>query len=319
MPSGRRYLFSATLAAFAIGSLAMLPAAPLHAAQVVSEDEPLTLTRLVAEAELILRGEATDVRFRLSDGDADTYSRVPHTWVTYRIEETYRGAYDAPTVTLRFIGGATGVDGRVMRLSGTPLFKIGDTDILFVRGNGAAACPLVACGAGRYRIADAAVFTDRGRTLRLGEGGRIAPGSRVLDEEAVAMVVPPAPPAFVAEERARLAATTDPAERARADRYLAVIAAERVLSVRTVEPDDVHGDSGRSLPLAEFVAAIRAALPSTPPAEEAADAPFDAPVLVTRPKPLPFRVTRPPAPPPEITRERALYERAGRNPVLTPR
>jgi hypothetical protein len=290
------------------------------ASQPAEEDTPLTLGRLAADAELVFRGEVTAVRFRLSDGDPETHSRVPHSWITYRIDEIYRGTYQAPTITLRFMGGATGIDGRVLRLSGMPMFKAGDIDLLFVRGNGASVCPLVACAAGRYRIAEGQVFSDGGRAVRLAADGRIASGARVLGEDAVAMIVPPAPSAFIAEERARIAALTDEGARARGTRYLQAISAPRVLSTRTVKPPGLDSDDSRPLTVDAFVRALRAALPSTPPAAPAVDVAFEAPVLMPRPEPLPFTIIRPPpAAPTDQTREGALYGRAGGNPVLTPR
>lgn len=53
-------------------------------------------------------------------------------------------------LTLQFLGGE--IDGQSLKISGMPRFTIGQTDLLFVTGNGKRACPLIGMMHGRYRV-----------------------------------------------------------------------------------------------------------------------------------------------------------------------
>jgi hypothetical protein len=93
-------------------------------------------------AQLVFEGEVVDVRYRPSTASAGDPLRIPHTFVTDRVDRVYKGsladdgrAGSVDTLTLRFIGGE-GTDDEYLMASGLPLFDIGDRDVLMVAGNG---------------------------------------------------------------------------------------------------------------------------------------------------------------------------------------
>lgn len=106
-------------------------------------------------------------------------SNIPHTFVTYQIEEIYKGPRASPTeLTLRFEGGSTSErdpdERSYLLVEMYPLFKVGDRDILFVEGNSQDPCPLAGCQAGRLRILPDAqypdgdfLFSDTGMEIRV--------------------------------------------------------------------------------------------------------------------------------------------------------
>lgn len=115
-----------------------------------------TFAELVAEADAIHRGEVTAVEARKVP--APDGREVIKTFVTFAVTETLKGpARD--TVTLEFLGGTVG--RQRLTVSGMPRFNVGDRDFVFVQGNGAQFCPLVAVMHGRYRVQrDAATARD---------------------------------------------------------------------------------------------------------------------------------------------------------------
>jgi hypothetical protein len=153
-----------------------------------------TITELdeaVRNAELVFEGEVIGIEYASSmnngqgelDPDADgTEDRgeLPHTFVTYRISESFKGNYQEETVTLRFLGGVDPTpdpdDGyEITEVSQYPEFDVGDQDILFVKGNTELGCPLDRCANGRFRIltspqdSEPMVFTELGQEVRLVE------------------------------------------------------------------------------------------------------------------------------------------------------
>jgi len=81
------------------------------------------------------------------------------------------------------LDGDMASDGRILLASGLPLFQVGDHDILFVRGNGESACPLVGCEGGRYRVIRGGLYSDDGREiLPDGSGGVRRGRPRALPE-----------------------------------------------------------------------------------------------------------------------------------------
>lgn len=164
-------------------------------------EEALDLARMSRRAELVFTGEVVGVQYANSDivpelladgspaldaGGAPILvdgSDLPHTFVTYRVEKVFKGRVEGRSVTLRFLGGVNDLPrsqseiapespaDEVFGVSETPLFDTGDRDLLFVRGNTTAICPLVNCSAGRFRLIPKAadrrfVYTDRGEELR---------------------------------------------------------------------------------------------------------------------------------------------------------
>lgn len=299
---------------------------PVFAAMPSSDADQLKLESMGKSARLIFLGTVESVRYRMSDGEATSHTRLPQTYVTYAVERITHGSIDGDSqkITLRFLGGATGIDGRIMRMSDYPMFQAGDRDFVFVEHSEAKYCPLVGCSAGRFRIDKEYVFDDRGRQISVTEDGLLSSGVRRLKAEQIAMVVPPAPTNFIAAERKRLAAQKDGLSTRtlkRHERRLKAISSARILSIRSSEPivQEV-GDGGPSIKLTVFEKLVRTATGNsrTPPPTKSVD--FDAPVLIARPTPIEFSIQRPPPPsvkPP--TREQELFKRNGGNPVIVPR
>ena len=140
------------------------------------------LDQMSARADLVFKGRVVDVDYRLSEPGPEQPA-LPHTFVTYAVDEVIQGQSDGKTLTLRFLGGR-GEGARFMRVSGYPLFDLGDEDLLFVKANTEAPCPLVGCAKGRFRIIEGQVYGEDGRQVLMDEKGRLRPGRRV-DLEAV--------------------------------------------------------------------------------------------------------------------------------------
>jgi len=125
----------------------------------------LDLTTLVESAKAVILGTVTNITYQnSSDG-------LPHTFVTYRVSNNIVGQ-TASELTLRFIGGPDG-RGDVFILGDTPMFNVGDQDILLIRGNGKRSCPLVGCAAGRLRLIAGSVFNNKGIQLTSIEDGQL--------------------------------------------------------------------------------------------------------------------------------------------------
>ncbi len=118
------------------------------------------LDGLVTRADTVFKGVVTAKTARwVGEGDR----RHIDTFVTFRVEETYKGAPTAEQ-TLRFLGGTVG--DQTMEVPDLPRFEPGQDAVLFVVANGTQFCPLVGIGQGRFHVVrDAAtgrerVFTD---------------------------------------------------------------------------------------------------------------------------------------------------------------
>lgn len=107
---------------------------------------PPSFSELVSEAQVIARATVTDVSARWVDAPQ---GRVIKTFVTFAVEKRLKGEA-ADSLTLSFLGGTVGADR--MHVSGMPEFAVGETEILFVQGNGVQFCPLVRFGHGRYHV-----------------------------------------------------------------------------------------------------------------------------------------------------------------------
>lgn len=117
-------------------------AAVAHATSVV----PPKFTELVAEAQVIVRAKVTQVACVWVD---TPQGRVIKTNVTLTVARVIKGTADKE-MTLQFLGGE--IDDQVMRVAGMPQFTVGQTDIVFITGNGVRFCPLVGMMHGRYRV-----------------------------------------------------------------------------------------------------------------------------------------------------------------------
>lgn len=140
------------------------------------------LRQMARDADLVFYGTVVGVDYRASEAALGERA-VPHTFVTYRIQEVFSGKTQEGTITLRFLGGR-GKEAEFLMIQGYPLFDVGDEDLLFVKGNGENACPLVGCEEGRFRSIDGQMYNEEGRQLIVTQGGKLRPGKPV-DLEAV--------------------------------------------------------------------------------------------------------------------------------------
>ena len=117
---------------------------------------PRDFDQLVARADTVFRGTVT-ARASRWVGAADT--RHIATFVTFQVQETYKGAPSSEQ-TLRFLGGTVGDD--TLEVPDLPRFTVGQTAVLFVVGNGRQFCPLVGVAQGRFHVVkDAATGQER--------------------------------------------------------------------------------------------------------------------------------------------------------------
>jgi len=149
---------------FALAALAVGLSGPARATVL----DPVTQDDLVRDAELIFQGVVVDIEYRESEVRTKDQERLPHTFVTFQIEDILMGSVAATSsvVTLRFQGGRD-AKGRFLALGECPLFDVGDRDILFVRRNGNHVCPVVGWRQGRFRIIDGELFGDEGQEVWL--------------------------------------------------------------------------------------------------------------------------------------------------------
>lgn len=125
---------------------------------------PTDFDRLIDQAEQIFRGRVVAQETEWAGGGADVPRHLV-TFVTFQVEESFRGGASGQ-VRLRLFGGRK--DGRSQRIAGMPEFRVGDAEILFVRGNGRELCPLVGVHHGRLRVlADA---SGAGEKVHLHDG-----------------------------------------------------------------------------------------------------------------------------------------------------
>lgn len=180
----RRGLSAAVAAVTLAGAFFTVNATQAH----VEEGAAFDLNSMSRRADLVFTGRVTEVRYRNSEPGGATNpvdgSDLPHTFVTFAVESVFKGKVEGRQVVLRFLGGVNSVDrsgtlpdeeGPATEIFGsslTPLFDVGDRDLLFVRNNTVSACPLVNCAEGRFRLLSdgprkgAFVYTDRGEELR---------------------------------------------------------------------------------------------------------------------------------------------------------
>ena len=128
----------------------------------------------VRQASLIMYGQVVDIQYRNSEPTKEQPQGLPHTFVTYQTLEVLRGEVPDKRVTLRIPGGADG-QGGVYMVTTAPVFALGQTDVLFVKGDEIGDCQLVECVEGRFRVHENQVFNGWGvpvvgahKALRIG-------------------------------------------------------------------------------------------------------------------------------------------------------
>jgi hypothetical protein len=152
--------------------------------------QPPTFDQLVEHAEMVFRAEVAALR---SEWRGENATRRIVTLVTFRVERNLVGT-SSSTVELEFLGGRVGEDE--LRVSGQVEFRIGDCEILFVRGNGRQICPLVHAMFGRFRVEE-----NQG-TLAVTRHDRVPLAS--VDEVALPLASPPVASALRAVKDAGL-------------------------------------------------------------------------------------------------------------------
>lgn len=109
--------------------------------------EPPTFDRLVNESDYVVHALTKSViaEKRVSaDGKGKIVTRVE-----LEVIEVIAGT-PPPKIILEFLGGRVGREQ--LTVQGSPQFRAGDEDILFVSGNGRSICPLYAMMHGRYLV-----------------------------------------------------------------------------------------------------------------------------------------------------------------------
>jgi len=115
------------------------------------------LDEMISDAELIVRGRVAEIEPRWSDDRSTIY-----TYVTFSDVSVVQGQLFGP-LTLRFEGGQIG--GHRLEVDGMPSFRKGEEEILFIRGNGVSASPVVGLFQGRFKVVGGRVHDDAGLPL----------------------------------------------------------------------------------------------------------------------------------------------------------
>lgn len=136
---------------------------------------PPKFDELVSRAQVIFDGEVTGLQSQwIGEGEQ---KRIV-TFVTFRVNESIKGD-PGNTYSMRMLGGT--VDGRTMRVTDAPEFKVGDRSILFVENNGSQFIPLVGIQHGSFRVQK----DQTGReTLLTGGGQPLADVNQLGGDEA---------------------------------------------------------------------------------------------------------------------------------------
>ncbi|MDJ0807502.1 MAG: hypothetical protein QNJ78_11790 [Gammaproteobacteria bacterium] len=130
--------------------------------------------KMSEEANLVFRGTVIAVDYRSSRAKGQQRP-LPHTFVTFQVEDVLHGDLKSNQFTLRFLGGKT-KKGEIMMTSAQPKFDVGDQDLVFVKGNGISECPLVGCSQGRFRILNGLLYNEDGQQIVQDEKGAIKSG-----------------------------------------------------------------------------------------------------------------------------------------------
>jgi hypothetical protein len=163
------------LAVFATTASAQTAAQPMENGQ--------SLKSMVAQSDLVFSGSVVNIEYALSKPTGPNEVALPHTFVTYSVEEVFAGESPGGFVTLRFIGGLDLETMRILSTSQTPQFDLGDEDILFVQDNTKKLCPLVGNIKGRLRVIKEQIYSEKGQSILLEKNGQLKEGgSYSLDE-----------------------------------------------------------------------------------------------------------------------------------------
>lgn len=142
------------------------------------EIQSFNLDQSIQDSGLVFEGKVIAVENRVSSTPSDEYARLPHTFVTYSVDNILKGSYDDQTITLRFIGGQDPETGDYLTVEGVPSFNMDEHDILFVGNqNGESICPLLGCEKGRFRVVGDNIYSQHGEQIHLSEQGTVKFGA----------------------------------------------------------------------------------------------------------------------------------------------
>ena len=144
-----------------LGLFAVIPSTFAHSPSNHTDPVEDSLKGLVSQSDLIIQGQVIDIQYRNSEPTKEQPQGLPHTFVTYQIQDVLRGKPTNKTLTLRIPGGADGQGGIYMD-SSAPVFARKQSDVLFIKGGENQDCPLVDCVEGRYRLSNKQVFNGWG-------------------------------------------------------------------------------------------------------------------------------------------------------------
>jgi hypothetical protein len=142
----------------------------------------------VGQSDLVFQGVVTGIEYRMSNPGGPEGTNVPYTYVTYRVDNVFRGEAQNE-ITLRFIGGLDEENGLYLQASNSPQFDIDDEDILFVQGNTERTVPLVADVEGRLRVIDGQIYDENAHSMNLADDGSFIVGARYLKQQAATTTV----------------------------------------------------------------------------------------------------------------------------------
>ncbi|MGH7821468.1 MAG: hypothetical protein ACREQ9_17020 [Candidatus Binatia bacterium] len=152
--------------------------------------DPVGAHDLVKRTELIFEGVVSDLQYRVSDVESKDDVALPHTFVTFEIEKTFKGSSAAGRViTLRFEGGPDPERDEILVVHGVPRFDLGERAVVFVEKNSASTCPVTGWEQGRFRVVDGYVFAEGGQEVWLTTSNQLVFGKTVLLDEMLTHVV----------------------------------------------------------------------------------------------------------------------------------
>lgn len=134
---------------------------------------------LAKEAQNIVQGKVMKIDYK------DSVEGIPHTFVTYQIEDDLQGLQKGRQVTLRFIGGIKKISDTqydVLEVSNVPEFNLGEENILMIAEKDDGQCPLVRCSEGFFKVKSGEVFTESGRPVQIGKSAERVQGPVALDD-----------------------------------------------------------------------------------------------------------------------------------------
>lgn len=135
---------------------------------------------LAKEAQSIVQGKVMKIDYK------DSIEGIPHTFVTYQIEDDLQGLQKGRQVTLRFIGGIKKISDTqydVLEVSNVPEFKLGEENILMIAERDDGQCPLVLCSEGFFKVKSGEVFTESGKPVQIGKSAERSQRPLSMDDQ----------------------------------------------------------------------------------------------------------------------------------------